>query len=115
MERTIFSRTFGTSHISIQQSDLHTGRAYLIISDEDAKVVVSDKLRADDLRAIAFDLEVMAKALDGDDYQQPYMDGLTPRMEEDRTADVCSAREEEYLYQQQLQRSDRAPYYPNSK
>jgi hypothetical protein len=29
--------------------------------------------------------------------EEEYMDGLTPRMEEDRTADVCNAREDEHL------------------
>jgi hypothetical protein len=31
------------------------------------------------------------------DAPEPYMRGLTPTMEEDRTADVCNAREDDYL------------------
>jgi hypothetical protein len=31
------------------------------------------------------------------DAPEPYMRGLTPTMEEDRTADVCNAREDEHL------------------
>jgi hypothetical protein len=31
------------------------------------------------------------------DAPEPYMRGLTPTMDEDRTADVCNAREDDYL------------------